>query len=156
MKKISFAVIIIVILYSFSVFSGDLPIDIMLLPEAARSTNYLSKLFAIDLLGDVADDSYRNFFILALNNEKDTWIRYYAALALSNLKEDSQIIFELKKILTDKEYEPWLRRKIAEILYNKTGEKYRYRDEKDTIILYTPETRKINKDKNNKTAKSKK
>ncbi|MBI5206996.1 MAG: hypothetical protein HY934_04310 [Candidatus Firestonebacteria bacterium] len=144
-KKASIIIFIILWMSCSSVFSQE-AYDPLILSEAARSTNYLSKLFAMDLLGDIADDSYRNFFILALNNEKDTWIRYYAALALSNLKIDEQILFELKKLLTDKLNEPWLRKKIAEILYSKTGEKFRYRDEKDAIVLYVTDVpKKINK-----------
>ena len=145
MKRIIFlSVFIFNIIFIRPCYSENL-VDLSVLSEEARSSNYLSKLFAIDLLGDVADNSYRNFFILALNNEKDPWIRYYAAQALSNMEIDNQILFELKKMLTDKENEPWLRKKIAEMLYKKTGKQYRYRDEKDAIVLYKPENKNIKK-----------
>lgn len=149
-KKISIIISICVCLFCSSISSQEI-LDLSVLSEAARGTNYLSKLFAVDLLGDVADENYRNFFILAINNEKDRWIRYYAALALSNLGIDDQIKFELKKMLTDKENEPWLRKKIAEILYEKTKEKFHYRDEKDAIVKYEPDKNDKNKEKQKST-----
>lgn len=136
MRKFFF-ILILIFVCTYNVHTKE-TIDILILPEAARSSDYLSKIFAIDLLGDVADENYKNFFILALNNERDSWLRYYAALALLKLNMNEQIIFELRKMLTDILNEPWLREKVAEMLYNKTGKKFPYRNKKDAIVLYEP------------------